>query len=176
MSEIRVSEIRVSEIRISSNHRELHGAIFFLWANNALRSKRYKALLLPVGSQRRKPLLSSRVTRCPTGVEKSPRSGSHVLSSTCFNHLKLEGIPVFPRRVYIEGEYHEPDPRQLPPLPNSLTVGLQIALIQRERQIYYSKKKRRRRRRGIIWGTLLFVLIGALALILLDQAFGFFGL
>ncbi len=28
-SEIRVSEIRVSEIRISSNHRELHGAIFF---------------------------------------------------------------------------------------------------------------------------------------------------
>ncbi len=27
-SEIRVSEIRVSEIRISSNHRELHGAIF----------------------------------------------------------------------------------------------------------------------------------------------------
>ncbi len=28
MSEIRVSEIRVSEIRISSNHRELHGAIF----------------------------------------------------------------------------------------------------------------------------------------------------
>ncbi len=27
--EIRVSEIRVSEIRISSNHRELHGAIFF---------------------------------------------------------------------------------------------------------------------------------------------------
>ncbi len=28
VSEIRVSEIRVSEIRISSNHRELHGAIF----------------------------------------------------------------------------------------------------------------------------------------------------
>ncbi len=28
LSEIRVSEIRVSEIRISSNHRELHGAIF----------------------------------------------------------------------------------------------------------------------------------------------------
>ncbi len=28
-SEIRVSKIRVSEIRISSNHRELHGAIFF---------------------------------------------------------------------------------------------------------------------------------------------------
>ncbi len=27
-SEIRVSKIRVSEIRISSNHRELHGAIF----------------------------------------------------------------------------------------------------------------------------------------------------
>ncbi len=27
-SEIRVSEIRVSKIRISSNHRELHGAIF----------------------------------------------------------------------------------------------------------------------------------------------------
>ncbi len=27
-SEIRGSEIRVSEIRISSNHRELHGAIF----------------------------------------------------------------------------------------------------------------------------------------------------
>ncbi len=27
-SEIRASEIRVSEIRISSNHRELHGAIF----------------------------------------------------------------------------------------------------------------------------------------------------
>ena len=26
--EIRVSKIRVSEIRISSNHRELHGAIF----------------------------------------------------------------------------------------------------------------------------------------------------
>ena len=79
-------------------------------------------------------------------------------------------------RVYIEGEYHEPDPRQLPPLPHSLTVGLQIALIQRERQIYYTKKKKRRRRRGIIWGTLLFILIGALALILFDQAFGFFGL
>ncbi len=30
VSEIRVSEIRVSEIRISSNHCELHGAIFFL--------------------------------------------------------------------------------------------------------------------------------------------------
>ncbi len=28
VSRIRVSEIRVSEIRISSNHRELHGAIF----------------------------------------------------------------------------------------------------------------------------------------------------
>ncbi len=28
VSEIRVREIRVSEIRISSNHRELHGAIF----------------------------------------------------------------------------------------------------------------------------------------------------
>ncbi len=28
VSEIRGSEIRVSEIRISSNHRELHGAIF----------------------------------------------------------------------------------------------------------------------------------------------------
>ncbi len=28
VSEIRVSKIRVSEIRISSNHRELHGAIF----------------------------------------------------------------------------------------------------------------------------------------------------
>ncbi len=28
VSEIRVSEISVSEIRISSNHRELHGAIF----------------------------------------------------------------------------------------------------------------------------------------------------
>ncbi len=28
VSEIRVSEVRVSEIRISSNHRELHGAIF----------------------------------------------------------------------------------------------------------------------------------------------------
>ena len=28
VSEIRVSEIRVSEIRISSNHHELHGAIF----------------------------------------------------------------------------------------------------------------------------------------------------
>ncbi len=28
-SKIRVSEIRVSEIRISSNHRELHGAIFY---------------------------------------------------------------------------------------------------------------------------------------------------
>ncbi len=28
-SEIRVSEIRVSEIRISSDHHELHGAIFF---------------------------------------------------------------------------------------------------------------------------------------------------
>ncbi len=28
VSKIRVSEIRVSEIRISSNHRELHGAIF----------------------------------------------------------------------------------------------------------------------------------------------------
>ena len=28
VTEIRVSEIRVSEIRISSNHRELHGAIF----------------------------------------------------------------------------------------------------------------------------------------------------
>ncbi len=27
-SEIRGSEIRVTEIRISSNHRELHGAIF----------------------------------------------------------------------------------------------------------------------------------------------------
>ncbi len=27
-SEIRVSEIRVSKIRISSNHHELHGAIF----------------------------------------------------------------------------------------------------------------------------------------------------
>ncbi len=32
-SEIRVSEIRVSKIRISSNHRELHGAIFFLETN-----------------------------------------------------------------------------------------------------------------------------------------------
>ncbi len=30
VSEIRVSEIRVREIRISSNHRELHGAIFLL--------------------------------------------------------------------------------------------------------------------------------------------------
>ncbi len=29
VTEIRVSEIRVSEIRISSNHRELHGAIFW---------------------------------------------------------------------------------------------------------------------------------------------------
>ncbi len=29
-SEIRGSEIRVSEIRISSNHRELHGAIFLI--------------------------------------------------------------------------------------------------------------------------------------------------
>ncbi len=28
VSEIRVREIRVSKIRISSNHRELHGAIF----------------------------------------------------------------------------------------------------------------------------------------------------
>ncbi len=28
VSKIRGSEIRVSEIRISSNHRELHGAIF----------------------------------------------------------------------------------------------------------------------------------------------------
>ncbi len=28
-SKIRGSEIRVSKIRISSNHRELHGAIFF---------------------------------------------------------------------------------------------------------------------------------------------------
>ncbi len=28
VNEIRVSEIRVSKIRISSNHRELHGAIF----------------------------------------------------------------------------------------------------------------------------------------------------
>ena len=28
-SEIRGSKIRVSEIRISSNHRELHGAIFW---------------------------------------------------------------------------------------------------------------------------------------------------
>ncbi len=31
VSEIRVSKIRVSEIRISSNHRELHGAIFGDW-------------------------------------------------------------------------------------------------------------------------------------------------
>ncbi len=30
VSKIRVSEIRVTEIRISSNHRELHGAIFVL--------------------------------------------------------------------------------------------------------------------------------------------------
>ncbi len=30
VSEIRGSEIRGSEIRTSSNHRELHGAIFFL--------------------------------------------------------------------------------------------------------------------------------------------------
>ncbi len=30
VSEIRVNKIRVTEIRISSNHRELHGAIFFL--------------------------------------------------------------------------------------------------------------------------------------------------
>ncbi len=29
-SKIRVSEIRVSKIRISSNHRELHGAIFLV--------------------------------------------------------------------------------------------------------------------------------------------------
>ncbi len=39
-SEIRVSEIRVSEIRISSNHRELHGAIFcavILLRNQALK-------------------------------------------------------------------------------------------------------------------------------------------
>ncbi len=35
--EIRVREIRVSEIRISSNHRELHGAIFMrcLWSDEA---------------------------------------------------------------------------------------------------------------------------------------------
>ncbi len=35
-SEIRVSEIRVSKIRISSNHRELHGAIF--WSMSGLRT------------------------------------------------------------------------------------------------------------------------------------------
>ncbi len=41
VSEIRVREIRVSEIRISSNHHELHGAIFVLGicSNFAGRSK-----------------------------------------------------------------------------------------------------------------------------------------
>ncbi len=34
VSEIRGSEIRVSEIRISSNHRELHRAIFFVHTAN----------------------------------------------------------------------------------------------------------------------------------------------
>ncbi len=33
VSKIRGSEIRVSEIRISSNHRELHGAIFLTSEN-----------------------------------------------------------------------------------------------------------------------------------------------
>ncbi len=37
VSEIRVSEIRVSEIRISSNHRELHGAIFSTAGGGGLR-------------------------------------------------------------------------------------------------------------------------------------------
>ncbi len=34
-SKIRVSEIRVSKIRISSNHRELHGAIFLIKEGNS---------------------------------------------------------------------------------------------------------------------------------------------
>ncbi len=44
-SEIRVSEIRVSEIRISSNHRELHGAIFF---PNCLQANKAMALASPI--------------------------------------------------------------------------------------------------------------------------------
>ncbi len=36
VSVIRVSEIRVSEIRISSNHHELHGAIFFRRPQNSI--------------------------------------------------------------------------------------------------------------------------------------------
>ncbi len=44
-SEIRVSEIRVSEIRISSNHHELHGAIFFICSFG---SKKMWTMLLPL--------------------------------------------------------------------------------------------------------------------------------
>ncbi len=78
--------------------------------------------------------------------------------------------------MYIEGEYQEPDPKTLPALPSSLTVGLQIALIQRQQHIYRTKRKKRRRRKRIVMATLVFILVGALVLILLDQAFGFFGL
>ncbi len=58
-SEIRVSEIRGSEIRISSNHRELHGAIFFLFAAILHKSLVEILMLIQRGDEAPTPWMSS---------------------------------------------------------------------------------------------------------------------
>lgn len=38
-------------------------------------------------------------------------------------------------RVYIEGDYKEPDPGTLPALPSSLTHGLEMEMMYREERV-----------------------------------------
>ncbi len=54
-SEIRGSEIRVSEIRISSNHRELHGAIFCIRAPWGLNDAKLDPFEIQSGSHHYRP-------------------------------------------------------------------------------------------------------------------------
>ena len=79
-------------------------------------------------------------------------------------------------RLYLEGEYREPNPHALPPLPASLTAALQATLLERERRHYRRKRKRRKRRRNIMIVLSAIILSVIIGIIVVDQSLNFFGL
>ena len=81
--------------------------------------------------------------------------------------------PLYCYRVYLEGEYKEPDPGSLPALPSSLTTGLEMEMLLREERHYYQKKKKRKRRKTVFILVCITILVATISLILLEQTFHF---
>ncbi|KAK2148981.1 hypothetical protein LSH36_473g03032 [Paralvinella palmiformis] len=72
-------------------------------------------------------------------------------------------------RIYIDGEFIDPDPRLLPPLPYSLTKQLESSLEEKELKRFYKKKKMRKTQNRIAIAMFMFILVTVALVIIIER-------